>query len=46
MHMVALLNLPPLSSVSELGVQLPTDDALWEAPDAETWFAIDNDDHN
>lgn len=40
MQMTALLGIPALFSPSELGVELPGDDAAWDAPDAETWARV------
>jgi hypothetical protein len=40
MNMLALLNIPPMSSVAEINAPLPGDDALWDAPDAEVWAKL------
>lgn len=37
MQMTALLGIPALFAPSELGVELPGDDALWDAPTPEAW---------
>lgn len=40
MNMLALLNIPAMSSVAEIDAPLPGDDALWDAPDAEVWAKL------
>ncbi|ORY25649.1 fungal-specific transcription factor domain-domain-containing protein [Naematelia encephala] len=41
LQMAMLLGMAPISTVSEATVQLPCDEALWEAPDAVSWAALD-----
>ncbi|WVQ80691.1 hypothetical protein IAT38_002796 [Cryptococcus sp. DSM 104549] len=38
-QMAALLNIPAIFAVNEAGIHPPTDEILWEAPDAHAWAA-------
>lgn len=40
MQMTALLGIPALFAPSELGVELPGDDAMWDAPGPEAWAKL------
>lgn len=39
-QMTTLLGIPALFSLGELGVELPGDEALWDAPSAEAWAQV------
>ncbi|WVQ73151.1 hypothetical protein IAR50_002715 [Cryptococcus sp. DSM 104548] len=39
-QLTALLSLPPIFTVTEARIVPPSEDSLWNAPDAETWAAI------
>ena len=38
--MAALLDCPAVTSIAEAKVSLPSDERLWDAPDAQSWEKV------